>query len=147
MAGGDNVRRTRAAAKRSAMEEDATKSAAQAKKRAVKKRPALVNLSNQQVASSRAAGGVGVPVKELQQHSGKVAAKAVVVVEGDENAVPVERIVSVSDLQQQQQQRKPVLLQQASAAAIASLERRTVQNLYISKDEETDLEPEEGENL
>jgi hypothetical protein len=47
----------------------------------------------------------------------------------------------------QQQQRKPVLLQQASAAAIASLERRTVQNLYISKDEETDLEPEEGENL
>jgi hypothetical protein len=127
------------------MEEDATKSAAQAKKRAVKKRPALVNLSNQQVASSRAAGGVGVPVKEQQQHSGKVAAKAVVVVEGDENAVPVERIVSVSDLQQQQQ-RKPVLLQQASAAAIASLERRTVQNLYISKDEETDLEPE-GENL
>jgi len=67
----------------------------------------------------------------------------VVVVEGDENAVPVERIVSVSDLQQQQQQRKPVLLQQASAAAIASLERRTVQNLYISKDEETDLEPED----
>jgi hypothetical protein len=126
------------------MEEDATKSAAQAKKRAVKKRPALVNLSNQQVASSRAAGNVGVPVKEQQQHGGKVAAKAVVVVEGDENAVPVERIVSVSDLQQQQQ-RKPVVLQQASAAAIASLERRTVQNLYISKDEETDLEPEEGE--
>lgn len=126
------------------MEEDATKSAAQAKKRAVKKRPALVNLSNQQVASSRAAGSVGVPVKEQQQHGGKVAAKAVVVVEGDENAVPVERIVSVSDLQQQQQ-RKPVVLQQASAAAIASLERRTVQNLYISKDEETDLEPEEGE--
>jgi hypothetical protein len=130
------------------MEEDATKSAAQAKKRAVKKRPALVNLSNQQVASSRAGGAVGVPVKEQQQHGGKVAAKAVVVVEGDENAVPVERIVSVSDLQQQQQQqqqRKPVVLQQASAAAIASLERRTVQNLYISKDEETDLEPEEGE--
>ncbi|KAH9545560.1 hypothetical protein CY35_12G054000 [Sphagnum magellanicum] len=145
MAGGDNVRRTRAAAKRSAMEEDATKSAAQAKKRAVKKRPALVNLSNQQVASSRAAGNVGVPVKEQQQHGGKVAAKAVVVVEGDENAVPVERIVSVSDLQQQQQ-RKPVVLQQASAAAIASLERRTVQNLYISKDEETDLEPEEDDS-
>jgi hypothetical protein len=125
------------------MEEDATKSAAQAKKRAVKKRPALVNLSNQQVPSSRAGGGVGVPVKEQQQHGGKVAGKAVVVVEGDENAVPVERVVPVSDLQQQQ--RKPVLLQQASAAAIASLERRTVQNLYISKDEETDLEPEEGE--
>ncbi|CAM6037834.1 unnamed protein product [Sphagnum compactum] len=89
MAGGDNVRRTRAAAKRSAMEEDATKSAAHAKKRAVKKRPALVNLSNQQVASSRAGGSVGVPVKEQQQqHGGKVAAKAVVVVEGDENAVP-----------------------------------------------------------
>lgn len=141
----ENVRRTRAAAKRSAMEEDASKSVAQAKKRAVKKRPALANLSNQQIAVSRNALGGGAGGKEQQQQSElKLAAKVetVVVEPGNENAVVVERVV-VADFSQQQQQSRPPL-QEASAAAIASLERRTVQNLYISKDEETDLELEDG---
>ncbi len=145
MAGAENVRRTRAAAKRSAMEEDASKSVAQAKKRAVKKRPALANLSNQQIAVSRNALGGGAGGKEQQQQSElKLAAKVetVVVEPGNENAVVVERVV-VADFSQQQQQSRPPL-QEASAAAIASLERRTVQNLYISKDEETDLELEDG---
>jgi hypothetical protein len=156
MAGAENVRRTRAAAKRSAMEEDASsKSVAQAKKRAVKKRPALANLSNQQIVVSRNALGGGAGGKEQQQQNGlKLAAKVetVVVGPGNENAVVVERVV-VADFshqhQQHQQQSRPPL-QEASAAAIASLERRTVQNLYISKDEETDLELDdgrEGENV
>lgn len=126
------------------MEEDASKSVAQAKKRAVKKRPALANLSNQQIAVSRNALGGGVGAKEQQQQSElKLAAKVETVVAepGNENAVIVERVV-VADFSQQQQNRPP--LQEASAAAIASLERRTVQNLYISKDEETDLELEDG---
>jgi hypothetical protein len=127
------------------MEEDASKSVAQAKKRAVKKRPALANLSNQQIAVSRNALGGGAGGKEQQQQSElKLAAKVetVVVEPGNENAVVVERVV-VADFSQQQQQSRPPL-QEASAAAIASLERRTVQNLYISKDEETDLELEDG---
>ncbi len=147
MAGAENVRRTRAAAKRSAMEEDASKSVAQAKKRAVKKRPALANLSNQQIAVSRNALGGGVGAKEQQQQSElKLAAKVETVVAepGNENAVIVERVVVADFSQQQQQQQNRPPLQEASAAAIASLERRTVQNLYISKDEETDLELEDG---
>ncbi len=146
MAGAENVRRTRAAAKRSAMEEDASKSVAQAKKRAVKKRPALANLSNQQIVVSRNALGGGAGGKEQQQQNGlKLAAKVetVVVEPGNENAVGVERVVVADFSQQQQQQNRPPL-QEASAAAIASLERRTVQNLYISKDEETDLELDDG---
>jgi hypothetical protein len=126
------------------MEEDASKSVAQAKKRAVKKRPALANLSNQQIVVSRNALGGGAGGKEQQQQNAlKLAAKVetVVVEPGNENAVGVERVV-VADFSQQQQNRPP--LQEASAAAIASLERRTVQNLYISKDEETDLELEDG---
>ncbi|CAK9879927.1 unnamed protein product [Sphagnum jensenii] len=90
MAGAENVRRTRAAAKRSAMEEDASKSVAQAKKRAVKKRPALANLSNQQIAVSRNALGGGAGGKEQQQQQSelKLAAKVetVVVEPGNENA-------------------------------------------------------------
>jgi hypothetical protein len=131
------------------MEEDASKSVAQAKKRAVKKRPALANLSNQQIAVSRNALGGGAGGKEQQQQQSelKLAAKVetVVVEPGNENAVVVERVVvaDFSHQQQQQQQNRPPL-QEASAAAIASLERRTVQNLYISKDEETDLELEDG---
>jgi hypothetical protein len=58
--------------------------------------------------------------------------------------VIVERVVVADFSQQQQQQQNRPPLQEASAAAIASLERRTVQNLYISKDEETDLELEDG---
>lgn len=147
MAGAENVRRTRAAAKRSAMEEDASKSVAQAKKRAVKKRPALANLSNQQIVVSRNALGGGAGGKEQQQQNVlKLAAKVetVVVEPGNENAVGVERVVVADFSQQQQQQQNRPPLQEASAAAIASLERRTVQNLYISKDEETDLELEDG---
>jgi hypothetical protein len=132
------------------MEEDASKSVAQAKKRAVKKRPALANLSNQQIAVSRNALGGGAGGKEQQQQQSelKLAAKVetVVVEPGNENAVVVERVVvaDFSQQQQQQQQQNRPPLQEASAAAIASLERRTVQNLYISKDEETDLELEDG---
>lgn len=128
------------------MEEDASsKSVAQAKKRAVKKRPALANLSNQQIVVSRNALGGGAGGKEQQQNGLKLAAKVetVVVEPGNENAVVVERVVVADFSQQQQQQNRPPL-QEASAAAIASLERRTVQNLYISKDEETDLELEDG---
>jgi len=130
------------------MEEDASKSVAQAKKRAVKKRPALANLSNQQIAVSRNALGGGVGAKEQQQQSElKLAAKVETVVAepGNENAVIVERVVVADFSQQQQQQQNRPPLQEASAAAIASLERRTVQNLYISKDEETDLELEDDD--
>jgi hypothetical protein len=127
------------------MEEDASKSVAQAKKRAVKKRPALANLSNQIVVSRNALGGGAGGKEQQQQNELKLAAKVetVVVEPGNENAVVVERVVVADFPQQQQQQNRPPL-QEASAAAIASLERRTVQNLYISKDEETDLELEDG---
>ncbi len=123
----DNVRRTRAAAKRAAMDESAKPAGvpSHSKKRAVqpaKKRPALTNISNQ----SNVATAAPSRVSKESAKAAPVFAKA------DENAAPdrpdvaaqvkAEKVPSDSALQ-------------ASSAAISSLNRRTMQNLYISAEE------------
>ncbi|KAH9534307.1 hypothetical protein CY35_18G101000 [Sphagnum magellanicum] len=123
----DNVRRTRAAAKRAAMDESAKPAGvlSHSKKRAVqpaKKRPALTNISNQSNVTTAAPSRVS---KESTK-------SAPVFATADENAAPdrpdvaarvkAEKVPSDSALQ-------------ASSAAISSLNRRTMQNLYISAEE------------
>ncbi len=123
----DNVRRTRAAAKRAAMDESAKPAGvpSHSKKRAVqpaKKRPALTNISSQSNVATAAPSRV----------SKESAKPAPVFATADENAAPdrpdvaaqvkAEKVPSDSALQ-------------ASSAAISSLNRRTMQNLYISAEE------------
>lgn len=133
----DEVRQTRAAAKRSAMEETSKvgSSAMHPKKRAVqpvRKRAALANISNQQqnwVGSTGARPVTGIAdVKPVEL-------KASQITHGDENAYPGNHppLFATGKLHGAvESQLEPV--SRSSSEAIASLERRTVQNLYISKE-------------
>lgn len=134
----DEVRRTRAASKRSAME-DTSKPAGitvHSKKRAVqpvKKRAALANLSNHVnvSASSRSALGSSSNVKCVIVKPTHVPAA---VAEGDENAPPANHEFFAQLKPQEPALEPQEIVSRSSSAAIASLERRTVQNLYISKE-------------
>ena len=132
----DEVRQTRAAAKRSAMEETSSKSGSSAlhpKKRAaqpVRKRAALANISNQQNIALSARPVAGIPdVKPLDLEATQIS-------QGDENAY----LGSYAQLRDQCKPEGAVLeslpepAPRSNSEAIASLERRTVQNLYISQE-------------
>lgn len=130
----DEVRQTRAAAKRSAMEETSSKpgsSALHPKRRAVqpvRKRPALSNISNQQNA-------VGRPVVAIPDVKPPAELKPAQITQGDENAYPGNHPQLLSAPGSElalESHLEPV--SRSSSEAIASLERRTVQNLYISKE-------------
>ena len=132
----DAMRRTRAAAKRSAMEETSSRSTVlHPKKRAVqpvRKRTALANVTNQ----------VNPPANTrlvALSESKSIILKPILAFEGDENQsfenpglcgddVKEEE----SGLESQEQEPEPVL--RSSSAVIASLERRTVQKLCISNE-------------
>jgi len=125
----DEVRQTRAAAKRSAMEETTSKpgsSALHPKKRPVqpvRKRPALSNISNQQNVGAR-------PVAAAIPDAKPVELKPSQITQGDENACPGHLCAPGKPVVESQHE----LESRSSSEAIASLERRTVQNLYISKE-------------
>ncbi len=123
----DNVRRTRAAAKRAAMDESAKSAGvpSHSKKRAVqqaKKRPALTNISNQSNVATAAPSRV----------SKESAKPAPVYATADENAAP-DRPDMAAQVKGEKDSSDSAL--QASTAAISSLNRRTLQNLYISAEE------------
>lgn len=132
----DEVRQTRAASKRSAMEETSSKpgsSGLHAKKRAVqpvRKRAALSDISNQRNGAISARPVAGIPdVKPVYL-------KPAQLTQGDENAHPGNH----AHLHDQCKASGAVLeslpepAPRSNSEAIASLERRTVQNLYISKE-------------
>lgn len=126
----DEVRQTRAAAKRSAMEETSSKpggsnTALHPRKRPVqpvRKRAALSNISNQQNTHRPvAATAIAIPdIVELKASQ--------IITHGDENAYPGNLLGAPGCKQVLESQPR------SSSEAIASLERRTVQNLYISKE-------------
>ncbi len=125
--GQDNVRRTRAAAKRAAMDESAKPAGvlSHSKKRAVqpaKKRPALTNISNQS----------NVATAAPSRASKESAKPAPVFATADENAAP-DRPDVAAQVKAEKVSSDSAL--QASSAAISSLNRRTMQNLYISAEE------------
>lgn len=132
----DEVRQTRAAAKRSAMEETSSKpgsSGLHPKKRAVqpvRKRAALSNISNQQSVAPSARAVAGLPdVKPM-------VLKPTLITHGDENAYPENHAQPCGNGQPLEAglDSQPEPITRISAEAIASLERRTEQNLYISQE-------------
>ncbi|XP_024380949.1 cyclin-A1-4 [Physcomitrium patens] len=133
----DEVRQTRAAAKRSAMEDNPVKlgtNAAHPKKRSgmqpVRKRPALSNISNQQNGAPFDRTVPGIPCMK------PVDLKSSVTARGNDNMCSGNhaQMCAISKQEDAIADCESESAPRTNSEAIASLERRTIQNLYISQE-------------